>query len=64
MRKELIQKIAEICEADEDQLVEEIHKYGIRDFFARLDFLDYPAATKAKLVDLHRYLRLSEKEER
>lgn len=62
MRKEMIKKVAEICEADENQLIAEISQYGIRDFFVRLDFLDYPDATKQRLRDVQKLIDLTGKE--
>ena len=63
MKKELISEIAKICSANEDQLKKDISQYGIKDFFIRIDFLDYPEEVKEKLRGLQKLMILVKEEE-
>lgn len=63
MKQELISEIAKICSANEEQLKKDIAQYGIKDFFVRIDFLDYPKEVKEKLKDLQKLMILVKEEE-
>lgn len=63
MKQELLSEIAKICNANEDQLQKDIAQFGMKDFFARIEFLEYPDKTKNKLRDLQRLMLLANMEE-
>lgn len=62
MKQELIFEIAKICRTNEEQLIKDISQYGIKDFFVRIDFLDYPEEVKEKLKDIQKLMILVKEE--